>query len=104
MSEPVFEARELPEPTISKTPYSEEISRIVDFFQEIKDSELSRKGIRAFTTGTVKEAVLPRHIRDTGDVNREQLLLEKEIATNLELVQERSQDLELSSNQFMSGE
>ena len=96
LAEPVFEARELPEPKISKTPYNDDITRLVDFFKEIKDSELSKKGIRDFTSGTVKEQVLPRHIRDTGDINREQLLREKRIASNLDIVQARSQDLELS--------
>ena len=77
LAEPVFEARELPEPKISKTPYNDDITRIVAFFDEIKDSELSRKGIRDFTSGAVKEQILPRHIQDTGDVNKEQLLREK---------------------------
>lgn len=96
LTEPVFEVREVPEPKISKTPYNEDITRLVAFFDEIKDSELSRRGIRDFTSGAVKEQILPRHIRDTGEVNREQLLRERQIASNLDQVQARSQDLELS--------
>ena len=63
LSEPVKESiYELPEPKISKTPYSEEISSLIEFFKEIKESKLSQKGVRDFATGTVKDTVIPRHI------------------------------------------
>ena len=52
----------------------------------------------------MKDAVLPRHIRDMGGVNGEQVLRERQIADNLDLVRARSQDLEQSSSMFMSGE
>lgn len=62
---------ELPKPRISQTPYSQEMSSLIDFFDEVKNSEISKRGIYDFTTGTVKSSVLPRHLKDIGDASIE---------------------------------
>lgn len=47
---------------MTNTPYTEEISALTAFHQEVKDGEVAKKGIRDFTNGTVKSVILPRHI------------------------------------------
>ena len=71
LAEPILETLKLPEPKISKTPYSDQITGLTDFYHAAKESEMAKKGIKAFTNGKVKDSVLPRHIRDSGSVNDE---------------------------------
>ena len=89
---------------MENTPYSEEITALGVFYQEVKESELSKKGIRDYTSGVVKSSVLPRHIQEISHINQEQHQREKQISSNIELVNARAQDLEMSSNQFIDGE
>ena len=89
---------------MSKTPYSEEISALATFFQEVKESEISKKGIRSFANGTVKSTILPRHIEETARASSEEFARERHITNNLQHIQSQAQDLEMSSNQFIDGE
>lgn len=74
------------------------------FYDEVKASELSKRGIHDFATGTVKSSILHRHIKDIGDVNVYQNQREQRISDNIDKVVARSLDLEESSNAFLSGE
>ena len=66
---PHIEEKTIPEPKISKTPYTAQISDTESFFNEMKDSDLAKRGIKDFSDGHAKETILPRHLKNLQKVS-----------------------------------
>ena len=71
---------------MDRTPYSDGIDQIDNFFDDVKDSELAKKGTRDFAEAFVKAQVLPHHLEEMGRLSYEQNQREELIAKNIELV------------------
>lgn len=89
---------------MTKTPYTEQIESVSQLLEEVKDSDLQKRGTKDFANGTAKAFVLPRHIEGNKKISAEQYEMESIISQNIELVGARAEDLQLSSNQFLRGE
>lgn len=91
---PSLEVKELKEPSISKTPYTDVIAAASAFVEEVKVSEIANKGTKDYANGVAKSMVLPRHLKDVKQLSVDQHEREVMIARNIELVRARAQDLE----------
>lgn len=89
---------------MTKTPYTSQIDAAWQLLEAVKDSELQKKGTKDFADGTAKAFILPRHIDNIKRLSEKQCEMETIIGQNLDLVAARAEDMELSSNQFFSGE
>ena len=83
---------------MTKTPYTPQIDSAWELLEEVKDSELQKRGTKDFANGTAKAFILPRHIKKMEKISEQQRDMETVIGHNLDLVSARAEDLELSSN------
>lgn len=93
--------------SIDKTPYTAEINAAIAFYDEAIDSDVAKKGVKDYASGTAKDIVLRQMYHDAKIVEKvstDEYEREALIVKNLELVRARAQDLEQSSKQFVDGE
>ena len=92
------------QPKIDKTPYTGEIKDAMDFYDEFKESDMAKKGTADYAEGYARNSVLPIHLQNMNLLHAEEQKLQAQISMNLELVQTRTRDLQLSTEQFIDGE
>ena len=71
LARPDIEQKEIKLPDVDRTPYSDGIDQIDNFFDDVKDSELAKKGTRDFAEAFVKAQVLPHHLEEMGRLSQE---------------------------------
>ena len=82
---------------MTKTPYSEDIAAAVALFEEVRDSDLAKKGTADFAEGVARSEIIPRHLSNMKKLSSDQHKLETQITSNLNLVRARASDIEASS-------